>query len=108
SPRKPSADSITFKSFHPSPLRRRQTGPARNAGVGKFKSDRVRRRLARRHRQQRDQAEQFQKAEASQRLIKISTGDGIALVFYTDLEAPVRCAMELSRALKDRPRLRLR
>ncbi len=53
-------------------------------------------------------AEQFQKAEASQRLIKISTGDGIALVFYTNLEAPVRCAMELSRALKDRPRLRLR
>src|SRR2546430_3536652 len=52
--------------------------------------------------------EQFQKAEASQRLIKISTGDGIALVFYTNLEAPVRCAMELSRALKDHPRLRVR
>jgi hypothetical protein len=49
-----------------------------------------------------------QKAEASERLIKISTGDGIALVFYTNLEAPVRCAMELSRALKDHPRLGLR
>jgi TolB-like protein/Tfp pilus assembly protein PilF len=52
--------------------------------------------------------EQFQKADASQRLIKISTGDGMALVFYTSLEAPVRCAVELSRALKDHPRLRLR
>jgi TolB-like protein/class 3 adenylate cyclase/Tfp pilus assembly protein PilF len=52
--------------------------------------------------------EQFQKAEASERLIKIATGDGMALVFYTSPEAPVRCAMELSRALKDHPRLRLR
>jgi len=52
--------------------------------------------------------EQFQKAEASQRLIKISTGDGMALVFYTSPEAPARCAIELSRALKDHPRLRLR
>src|SRR5437879_4257037 len=52
--------------------------------------------------------EQFQKAEATERLIKISTGDGMALVFYASPEAPVRCAMELSRALKDHPRLRLR
>src|SRR5437879_9894015 len=52
--------------------------------------------------------EQFQKADASERLIKIATGDGMALVFYTSPEAPVRCAMELSRALKDHPRLRLR
>src|SRR5213080_4477250 len=52
--------------------------------------------------------EQFQKAEATERLIKISTGDGMALVFYTSPEAPVRCAMELSRALRDHPRLRLR
>jgi len=53
-------------------------------------------------------SEQFQKAEAADRLIKISTGDGMALVFYTSPEAPVRCAMELSRALKGHPRLRLR
>jgi TolB-like protein/class 3 adenylate cyclase/Tfp pilus assembly protein PilF len=52
--------------------------------------------------------EQFQEAEASDRLIKIATGDGMALVFYTSPEAPVRCAMELSRAAKDHPRLRLR
>ena len=52
--------------------------------------------------------EQFQKAEAADRLIKIATGDGMALVFYTSPEAPVRCAVELSRALKDHPRLRIR
>src|SRR5919109_3170589 len=52
--------------------------------------------------------EQFQKAEASNRLIKIATGDGMALVFYTNPEAPVRCAMELSRALKDHPRWHVR
>src|SRR5256884_8226409 len=52
--------------------------------------------------------EQFQEAEASDRLIKIPTGDGMVLVFYTTPEAPVRCAMELSRALKDHPRLRVR
>src|SRR5438034_7489002 len=52
--------------------------------------------------------EQFQKADASERLIKIATGDGMALVFYASPEAPVRCAMELSRALKHHPRLRLR
>ena len=52
--------------------------------------------------------EQFQKAEASERLVKIATGDGVALVFYTSPEAPVRCAVELTRALKDHPRLRVR
>jgi TolB-like protein/class 3 adenylate cyclase len=53
-------------------------------------------------------SEQFQKAEASDRLIKIPTGDGMALVFYTSPEAPAQCAIEISRALKDHPRLQLR
>ena len=35
--------------------------------------------------------EQFQKADASERLIKIATGDGMALVFYTSPEAPAQC-----------------
>jgi len=52
--------------------------------------------------------EQFQKAEAADRLIKIATGDGMVLVFYTSAEAPVRCAVELTRALKDHPQLRVR
>jgi hypothetical protein len=30
-------------------------------------------------------SDQFQKAEAAERLIKIPTGDGMALVFYTRL-----------------------
>src|SRR5213594_1066560 len=53
-------------------------------------------------------SEQFQKAEAAARLIKIPTGDGMVLVFYTSPEAPVQCAMEISRAVKEHPRLQLR
>jgi len=53
-------------------------------------------------------SEQLQKAEASDRLIKIPTGDGMALVFYTSLEAPAQCAVEISRAVKEHPRLQLR
>src|SRR5690349_16661098 len=53
-------------------------------------------------------AEQFQKAEAAGRLLKIATGDGMALVFYTSPEAPAQCAVEISRAGKDYPRLQLR
>src|SRR5437899_12577269 len=51
---------------------------------------------------------QFQKAEAASRLLKIPTGDGMALVFYTSPEAPALCAVEISRALKEHPRLQLR
>ena len=50
-------------------------------------------------------SEQFQRAEAAGRLIKIATGDGMALVFYTSPEAPAQCAVEISRALKEHPRL---
>jgi len=53
-------------------------------------------------------SEQFQRAEAASRLLKIPTGDGIALVFYTSPEAPAQCAVEISRALKEHPRLQLR
>src|SRR5438132_8815750 len=53
-------------------------------------------------------SERLQKAEALDRLIKIPTGDGMALVFYTSLEAPAQCAVEISRALKEHPRLELR
>src|SRR6266478_2572331 len=53
-------------------------------------------------------SEQFQKAEAPSRLLKIPTGDGMALVFYTSPEAPAQCAVEISRALKEHPRLQLR
>src|SRR2546429_6689137 len=53
-------------------------------------------------------SEQFQKAEAAARLIKIPTGDGMSLVFYTSPEAPAQCAVEISRAVKAHPRLQLR
>jgi TolB-like protein len=52
--------------------------------------------------------EEFRKADAAERFIKVPTGDGMALVFYTSPEAPVRCAIEISAALKDHPRLRVR
>jgi class 3 adenylate cyclase len=52
--------------------------------------------------------DQFRKAEAVGRLIKIPTGDGMALVFYNSPEAPVECALEISRALQAHPELQLR
>ena len=52
--------------------------------------------------------DQFRGAEAAERLIKIPTGDGMALVFYNSPEAPVECALEISRALKTLPNLQLR
>src|SRR5205809_4649466 len=52
-------------------------------------------------------SEQFQKAEAAARLIKIPTGDGMALVFYKSPEEPVKCALEISRALKEHRQLRM-
>src|SRR6184192_4121624 len=51
---------------------------------------------------------EFQSAEAARKLIKIATGDGMALVFYTRPEAPVECALQISRGLKEHPELRLR
>jgi TolB-like protein/class 3 adenylate cyclase/Tfp pilus assembly protein PilF len=53
-------------------------------------------------------SEQFQRAEAANRLIRIPTGDGMALVFYTNPEAPAQCAVEISGALKEHPPLQLR
>src|SRR5437667_7556605 len=53
-------------------------------------------------------SDQFQKAEAANRILKIPTGDGMALVFYKSPEEPAQCAFEISRALKDNPRLPVR
>src|SRR5690349_18823546 len=53
-------------------------------------------------------SEQFQKAEAANRILKIPTGDGMALVFYRSPEEPAQCAFEISRALKDNQRLQVR
>jgi TolB-like protein/tetratricopeptide (TPR) repeat protein/class 3 adenylate cyclase len=52
--------------------------------------------------------DEFQAAETAGRLITIPTGDGITLVFYHSPEAPVECALEISRALKKYPEVQLR
>jgi len=52
--------------------------------------------------------EQFRSAEAEGKLMRLPTGDGGALVFRTSPEAPVLCALEISRALKTCPELRVR
>src|SRR6266487_473877 len=53
--------------------------------------------------------DEFRQAEGENRLIKLATGDGMALIFYHSPEDPVECALEISRALKEHhPQLRLR
>src|SRR5437870_11424253 len=51
---------------------------------------------------------EFNKAAAAGRLMKIPTGDGMALIFYDSPEQPVECAVEISRALKHHPALPVR
>jgi len=50
----------------------------------------------------------FRAAEARGELIRVPTGDGMALVFFHSPEEPVRCALEISKALQDHPNIRLR
>src|SRR5262249_38870780 len=50
----------------------------------------------------------FRSAEARGKLSRVPTGDGMALLFLRSPEEPVRCALEISRALQDHPRIRLR
>src|ERR1700730_13709489 len=52
--------------------------------------------------------EQFRAAEAAGKLVRLPTGDGMALVFFTSPAAPVQCALEISDALQSHPQLRLR
>src|SRR5207302_7284056 len=52
--------------------------------------------------------EQVRSAEARGKLIRLPTGDGMALVFFTSPEAPVQCALEISRAIKNKPAIKLR
>src|SRR6266487_2181528 len=55
-----------------------------------------------------EQSEQLRIAEAAGKLLRLPTGDGGALVFRTSPEAPVLCAMEIAKALKDYSELRVR
>ena len=50
----------------------------------------------------------FRAAEASGKLIRVPTGDGMALLFFHSPEEPVRCALEISKALQEHPHIHLR
>jgi TolB-like protein/class 3 adenylate cyclase/Flp pilus assembly protein TadD len=50
----------------------------------------------------------FRKAEAEGKLIRVPTGDGMALLFYHSPEEPVKCALEIARELKSNPELPIR
>jgi TolB-like protein/class 3 adenylate cyclase/Tfp pilus assembly protein PilF len=50
----------------------------------------------------------FRAAETSGKLIRLPTGDGMALLFFRSPEEPARCALEISQALQSHPQIRLR
>ena len=50
----------------------------------------------------------FRAAETSGKLIRMPTGDGMALLFFHSPEEPVRCALEISRALQEHPTIQVR
>ena len=52
--------------------------------------------------------ESFRRAEASGKLVRLPTGDGMALLFSRSPEEPVQCALEISQALKSHPHIHLR
>ncbi len=50
----------------------------------------------------------FRAAESSGRLVRLPVGDGMALVFFNSPEAPLRCAVEIQKALRRYPHIQLR
>src|SRR5213082_1773584 len=50
----------------------------------------------------------FRAAEAKDKLIRLPTGDGMALLFFENLEQPVRCALEIAEALRSHPEIQVR
>jgi len=52
--------------------------------------------------------EQFRAADAEGKLIRLPTGDGMALVFRNSPEAPAHCALEICQALKSHQHIQLR
>src|SRR5689334_1773201 len=51
---------------------------------------------------------QFRIAEAEGKVMRLPTGDGGALVFRNNSEAPVLCALEIGKELKSHPELHVR
>jgi len=54
------------------------------------------------------ETEQFRAAEAAGKLVRVPTGDGMVLAFFTSPEAPLRCAVAISHALHGTKQLPLR
>jgi eukaryotic-like serine/threonine-protein kinase len=54
------------------------------------------------------ETEEFKEALGRNNLICLPTGDGVALVFFHEPEAPVRCAVELTKALRCSPEVKIR
>jgi TolB-like protein/Tfp pilus assembly protein PilF len=52
--------------------------------------------------------EQVRAAETADNLIQLPAGDGMALVFFNSPEAPVQCAIEIGKKLKQYPQIKLR
>src|SRR5438105_8786238 len=52
--------------------------------------------------------EQFRIADVAGKLVRLPAGDGMALVFFNSPEAPLKCAIEISKALSNSPQVRLR
>jgi class 3 adenylate cyclase len=52
--------------------------------------------------------QRYRSAEAEGKLVRIPTGDGMALVFFDEPQAPMECAMEIAASLKSHPEIRLR
>src|SRR4029450_729143 len=52
--------------------------------------------------------EQVRSARETGKVIRLPVGDGMALVFFDSPEAPLRCAIEISKKLKEYPQLKLR
>jgi len=52
--------------------------------------------------------DEFVRAHDSDQLISLPTGDGMALVFFNDAEAPAHCAVQLSRALQEQADIKVR
>lgn len=50
----------------------------------------------------------FRKAEENGKLVRVPTGDGMALLFFRSPEEPVHCALEIAQKLKEHPDIRLR
>ena len=46
--------------------------------------------------------DQFRSANAAGKLVRLTTGDGMALAFFTSPDAPVRCALQIAEGLRNR------